>query len=156
MLKRPYAVQYLESAPTDEWFTHYLNKQWKEGWEYVAHLTVPGPKQALLMKMRNYPEPQRVIAALMSLWGDKHMTTDELFAKCTAILSDDPSELPAIRAALGEGQWEGSTRSRFEEWLQSLRKDRPAIAMSSGKYIEISDELLAVLEEEAQQKKEKK
>lgn len=148
MLKRPYVVQYIDRGLSEEQFTHHLNMQWKEGWEYVAYLTAPGPKQALLMKMRNYPEPVKVINALMSLWNDKHMTTDELFAKCTALLSDDPSELPAIRAALGEG----GTRASFEEWLRGL-KERPTIMHSSGVRVEISDELLAILAKEEEESK---
>lgn len=76
MLKLPYAVQYIDSAPTDAWFTNYLNTQWKEGWEYVAHLTVPGPRQGLLMKKRNYPEPYKVTFSS----GETVEISDELLA----------------------------------------------------------------------------
>ena len=61
-----------------------------------------------------------------------------------AILSDDPLELPAVRATL-EGK--PDVHELFEGWLRGL-KDRPTIMMSSGKRIDISDELLAVLAKE--------
>lgn len=140
----PYAVVYIDRDLTELGLTNYLNLQWRDGWEYVSHLSDPGPKQALLMKKRDYPEPYRVLAALMSLWDSKHMTMDELFASFIAILSDDPLELPAVRAALED---KADVRDLFEGWLRGL-KERPTIMMSSGKRIDISDELLEALAEE--------
>src|SRR5271170_3644581 len=145
----PYNVVFIDHGLSETVFTNYLNTQWKEGWDYVAHLTCVGPKQALLMKKRDYPEMHKVLAALMSLWGDGTITRDELFAKFTALLSDDPTELAAVRATLKDKPGAGA---QFEEWLRDLRKKRPAIMMSSGTRIEISDELLEVLIEDAKKR----
>ncbi len=159
MRKLPYAVHYIDRDLTDDGLTHHLNMQWKDGWEYVSHLPdgleervargLRGPgggaaKQALLMKKRDVPEPFKVFNALMSLYNAKNLTMDELFASFTSLLSADPSDLPEVRAWLGD---KTEVRERFEEWLLGL-KDRPVIAMSNGTRVEISDELLEALEEE--------
>ncbi len=151
MRKLPYVVVYVDRDLTDVGLTGYLNMQWKDGWEYVAHLPGPSsyPKQGLLMKKRDLPEPFKVFNALMTLYKSKNLTTHELFASFTSLLSEDPSDLPEVRAWLGEGE----TRDKFEEWLRGLLRDRPVIQMSSGLPITLSEELLAALAKDEKEKK---
>jgi len=146
MKRFPYHVVFVDRALSPDEFEHYLNLQWKDGWDYVSHISASGPKLGILMKKRDYPESHKVIGALMSIWGDSHITDDELFANLTGFLSEDPSELSSVREALtvlGKGGRAG-VDVRFEAWLRGL-KDRPTIAVSSGRVIPISDELLAAL-----------
>jgi hypothetical protein len=88
------------------------------------------------------------IAELMSIWDDKHVTMDELFASLTELLSSDPSELPYVRTALA-GQEDIS--ESFETWLRDL-VSYPAIAFSSGRTVIVSGDLLAVLAKEEERR----
>jgi hypothetical protein len=142
----PYAIVYIDHAPSQQKLLECLNGQWEKGWEYVTHLSGPGPKQALLMKRLDAvapPPPWKVIAAIVNLYNINHLTTTELLAGLTQLLSNHPDQLPAVRVALGEGE----ARRHFEGWLRAL-KDKPVIAMSNGVPVLISDELLEVIKEE--------
>jgi hypothetical protein len=144
-MKLPYAVVYVDRGLAGDGLAHYLNLQWKDGWDYVAHLAGTGPKQGILMKKRDVPGLGKIYLSLMSLWDGKNLTESELFASFTRILSDDPSELANVRAMLGR---DTEVKEHFEEWLRGLVKDRPAIRMSSGSPVAVSDELLEVLAKE--------